>query len=249
MDDKKEVESTQSTEPIVKEEIKKKKVIIGIPGDNFSSKFLTSWSNILISLWASNKYDIAISTGVGSYIPHVRMQTLGLDSSRGRDQKPFNGDDFDVWLTIDSDIMFTPEQVIELIESTEKHPIVSGIYRMADLQNFSCAKCCDDDYYATNGSYELLSLEKLEAWKKETELKYMPVDYTGLGFMACRKEVFDKMTYPYFHTEMKEIKKGDKVITSYQSEDYNFCNNVKKAGFEIVINTDIRVGHMKPLII
>ena len=247
MDENKELKTVNEDEQL--NEIKKKKIIIGLPGDSFSSKFLTSWSNILISLWSSNKYEIAISTGTGSYVPHVRMQTLGLDVPRGHDQKPFNGDEYDIWMTIDSDIMFTPEQVIELIESTEKHPVVSGIYRMVDLQHFSCVKLCDDDYYATNGTYEFVSQETLENWKKEPELKYMPVDYTGLGFMACRKEVFDKMSYPYFDGTVKDIKKDDKIIKSYMSEDYNFCNNIKKAGFEIMINTNLRVGHMKHLII
>jgi hypothetical protein len=43
------------------------------------------------------------------------MKTLGLDVLRGADQKPFGGQvDYDIWLTIDSDIVFTPEQLIEL---------------------------------------------------------------------------------------------------------------------------------------
>jgi hypothetical protein len=40
------------------EQQKKKKVIIGIPGDIFSSKFLIAWSNALATLWSSDKYDI-----------------------------------------------------------------------------------------------------------------------------------------------------------------------------------------------
>jgi hypothetical protein len=45
-----------------------------------------------------------------------RMKTLGLDVLRGADQKPFGGQvDYDVWLTIDSDIVFTPEQIVELL--------------------------------------------------------------------------------------------------------------------------------------
>jgi len=228
----------------------KKKVIISLPGDNFSSKFLISWSNILITLWSSNKYDIAISTGTGSFVSFVRMQTLGLDVLRGKDQKPFNGEPYDVWVTIDSDIIFTSEQVIELIENTTVHPVVSGLYRMQDLQNFAVVKTWDNEYFAKNGTFEFLNQEKLDAWKKETELKYMPVSYTGLGFFACRKEVLDKMEYPYFNGELKEINgENGVIIRDISSEDVNFCNNITKAGFEVVINTELRVGHMKKLII
>ena len=43
------------------------------------------------------------------------MQTLGLYVLRGIQQKPFNNLDFDIWVTIDSDIIFTPQQLIDLI--------------------------------------------------------------------------------------------------------------------------------------
>lgn len=49
MDENKELKTVNEDEQL--NEIKKKKIIIGLPGDSFSSKFLTSWSNILISLW------------------------------------------------------------------------------------------------------------------------------------------------------------------------------------------------------
>ena len=41
------------------------------------------------------------------------MQTLGLDVLRGVQQKPFNNLDFDVWVTIDSDVIFSPQQLID----------------------------------------------------------------------------------------------------------------------------------------
>ena len=65
------------------------------------------------------------------------MQTLGLNNLKGFDQKPFDGIDFDIWITIDSDIIFTPANVIKLIESTNEHNVVSGIYRMTDLKNLA----------------------------------------------------------------------------------------------------------------
>jgi hypothetical protein len=64
-----------------------------------------------------------------SFVPFARMKTLGLDVLRGSEQKPFDGNvNYDVWVTIDSDMFFIPEQIIELIEDTDKHPVVSGVY-------------------------------------------------------------------------------------------------------------------------
>jgi hypothetical protein len=229
---------------------KKKKVIIALPGDNFSSKFLVSWSNALAALWMSDKYEVAVAPGTGSYVTFVRMHTLGLDVKRGVTQKPFNGDDFDIWVTIDSDVIFNPDQLTELLDATEKHPVVAGVYRMADLEHFAVVKNWDTNYFAKNGTFEFLKQDDLTKWKTETGLKYMPINYTGMGFFACRKEVLDKLTYPYFNGELREIVSDNGIIMKdISSEDVNFCQNISKAGFEIVINVDMRVGHLKPLVI
>lgn len=229
---------------------RRKKVIIAVPGDNFSSKFLISWSNALAALWMSDKYEVAIAPASGSFVTFVRMQTLGLDVKRGITQKPFNGDTYDIWVTIDSDVIFNPNHLMELLDATDKHPVVAGIYRMSDLEHFAVVKQWDTGYFAKHGTFEFLTQEHLDKWKSETGLKYMPINYTGMGFFACRKEVLDKLTYPYFNGELREIVTDDGVIMKdISSEDVNFCQNITKAGFEIVIKTDLRVGHLKPLVI
>ena len=237
----------------VKNEIeskKLKKIVFALPGDNFSSKFLISWTATISKVLEMQKYDIIISPATGSFVSFVRMKTLGLDTLRGDKQTPFNGQDFDVWITIDSDIVFTPEQVIELIDSTEHHPVVSGMYRMADLINFAFVKDWDTNYFKEHGSFQFITPEEIESWKKETGFKYYPVTYCGMGFMAVKKEVFDKMKYPYFNSDLSVIVADDgKTLTEICSEDVSFSKNITNAGFEIMINTDIRVGHLKQLIV
>ncbi len=231
---------------IEEEKPKKKRVVIGLPGDNFTSKFLISWTSALNVLWETQKYDLIVSPGVSSYVTFARMQTLGLDVLRGIQQKPFNNLDFDVWVTIDSDIIFTPQQLIDLIESTEIHPVVSGMYRMSDLTHFPIVKDWNTDYFAKNGTFEFLTPEFVEKWKQETGLKYMPVNYTGMGFFAMRREVLRKMTYPYFNAELQEIICDDgTILRDICSEDVGFCKNIQKTGTPIVVNTEIRVGHHK----
>jgi hypothetical protein len=227
-------------------ENKKKKVVIAIPGDNFTSKFLVSWTSALNVLWETQKYELIIIPGVSSYVTFARMQTLGLDVLRGVHQKPFNNLDFDVWLTIDSDIIFTPQQLIDLIESTELHPVVSGMYRMSDLTHYAIVKEWNTDHFLKNGTFEFLTPEFVEKWKEETGLKYMPVNYTGMGFFAMRRDVLRKMTYPYFNSDLQEIISDDgKILRDLCSEDVAFCKNIQKLGYPIVINTELRVGHHK----
>jgi hypothetical protein len=224
----------------------KKKVVIGLPGDNFSSKFLISWTGALNVLWETQRYDLIISPGVSSFVSFARMQTLGLDVLRGVSQKPFNNLDFDVWITIDSDIIFTPNQLIDLIESTEIHPVVSGMYRMSNLTNYAIVKDWDTSYFAKNGTFEFLTPDFVDKWKQETGLKFMPVHYAGMGFFAVKRDVLKKMTYPYFNAELQEIITEDgTILRDMCSEDVAFCKNIHKLGITIVINTDIRVGHHK----
>jgi hypothetical protein len=225
---------------------KKKKVVIGIPGDNFSSKFLVSWTSALNVLWETQKYDLIISPGVSSFVTFARMQTLGLDVLRGIQQKPFNNLDFDVWVTIDSDVLFTPQQLIDLIESTEVHPVVSGMYRMSNLTQYAIVKEWNTDFFIKNGTFEFITPEFVEKWKQETGLKYMPVNYTGMGFFAMRRDVLKKMTYPYFNADLQEIISDDgMILRDICSEDVAFCKNIQKLGIPIVVNTDLRVGHNK----
>jgi hypothetical protein len=227
-----------------------KKIVFALPGDNFSSKFLIAWTATISRLWETRRYDIMISPATGSYVPFVRMATLGLDVLRGEDQKPFNGQDFDVWITIDSDIVFTYEQIIKLIEATDEHPIVAGMYRMSDLVNYAFVKDWDQTYFKEKGTFQFVTPEEIEKWKEETSFKYFSVVYSGMGFMAIKKEVFEKIKYPFFDSEIITIQKEDgSVIRDICSEDVSFCRKLTKAGYHIMINTDIRVGHIKPLII
>jgi hypothetical protein len=119
---------------------KKTRVIIGLPGDHFSQAFLLSWTQALHILISSNRYDIIVSPGKSSFVSFARMQTLGLDVRRGKNQKPFNGENYDIFVSIDSDVVFSASQLIELIECTKLHPVVSGYYMMSNNKQFAVVK-------------------------------------------------------------------------------------------------------------
>jgi hypothetical protein len=224
----------------------KKKIIFALPGDNFSSKFLMSWTETLHTLFQSQKYEITIMPSIGSFVSFVRMKTLGLDTLRGDKQNVFNGEYFDIWITIDSDVIFTSQQIIELIESTEEHPVVAGMYRMSDLTHYAFVKDWDVGYFKKHGTFQFSTPEEIEKCEK----KYIPVSYSGMGFMAIKKEVFDKMKYPFFDAELQIIKCDDgKILRDLCSEDVAFCKNIINAGYKIMINTNLRVGHIKPFVI
>ena len=220
------------------------KVIIALPGRTFSGGFMLNLLETVQTL-KSKKYTVMITNEYSSYVTYSRMKTLGLGVLRGADQKPFGGKiEYDVWVTIDSDIRFTPEQIIELIEDTKKYPVVSGLYRMEDLKHYACVKKWDVEHYITHGSFEFMKSDE------EIKDKYISVAYNGIGFFACRKGVIEKLKYPYFSYPLVEMEGKDGVMLNETcSEDVSFCKNLTDAGFEIIVNTSLRVGHEKTIVI
>jgi len=220
------------------------KVVVALPGRTFSGTFLMRWSETLLEL-TKRGYQVMVSNEFSSFVTFSRMKTLGLDVLRGADQKPFGGKiEYDVWVTIDSDIVFTPEQVIELLEDTKKYPIVSGLYRMQDMVHYACVKEWDLDYFKKVGSFKFMKSDE------EVKDKYISVAYNGMGFFACRKGVIEKLKYPYFTYPLIEMEGEDgTLLRDTCSEDVAFCKNLKDAGFDVIVNTTLRVGHEKTLVI
>ena len=230
---------------------RKIKIVIGLPGNRFSNNFLMCWTRLLDTLWKSN-FEIVVLCRYASFVTFSRMQTLGLDVRRGPEQKPFGGQlDYDVWLTIDSDMVFTPEDVLELIRNTEIHPVVSGLYLMQNVQNYACITEWDEAYFKENGSFKFLTPKDVEDYQKETNQKFMEVVYNGMGFFACRKGVIENLKYPYFYRELQEIKddEGNVIMRDMCSEDVAFCKNIKDAGYSVYVNTQLRLGHEKSFVI
>lgn len=263
--------STAASTTSIPAQEKKKRVIIGLPGDRFSQAFLLSWTETLVALLNSGRYDVIVSPGKSSFVSFARMQTLGLDVLRGKNQKPFNGSEYDVFVSIDSDIVFSPVQLIELIECTEIHPVVSGYYMMANNKHYAVVKEWNRGYFAEHGTFAFLEPKdmegdlkafaaELEERKRATEAKeelkplsapkFIKVSYAGLGFFACRKEVLDELSYPYFNRELQRIRGKDGVeLVDMCSEDVAFCKNIEDAGYDVMLNTRLRVGHEKSVVL
>ena len=221
----------------------KKNVIIAFPGKEFSGTFLMQWSESLLKLTQLG-YKIALTSDYSAYIPFTRMMTLGLDTMRGNEQKPFDGKvEYDVWVTIDSDVIFTPKHLIELIEDTDKYPVISGMYRMSNSKYIAAVREWNLAHFIKNGVYEFIDPETLDK-----DVKHHEVAYVGMGFMACTREVLEKIEYPYFNYPTEELEVDGKTISQVFSEDVSFSKRVTDAGYKIVINTDLRVGHEKKLI-
>lgn len=231
----------------------KTRVVIALPGNHFSNNFLMSWTRTLNALWKKN-YEVIVLSRYSSFVTFSRMQTLGLDALRGPNQKPFDGKlDYDVWITIDSDMVFNPEDVIEIIENTKIHPVVSGLYLMADRTHFACVEEWDESYFIKNGSFKFIKEDHVNSYKEALapNVPFMKVAYNGMGLFACRKGVIESLKYPYFDRPTQEIIDENGVVIAREicSEDVGFCKNLIDAGHSIYVNCNVRVGHEKSYII
>lgn len=223
-------------------------VIFCVPGNQFSNRFLTSWTATMVALVQKN-YRFLLVNQYSSVVHYARAKCLGGDISGGEDQKPYQGEiDYDYIFWIDSDIVFTPEQVFAMIESP--HDVTSALYMMDDAQHFAVVKKWDLEYFKKNKHFEFLKMEDIEKMQKEQ--RYNAVNYAGMGFMCIKKGVIEKLKYPWFWRGLERIEvdgEEGKTMVDMASEDVNFCKNIQDAGLEIMLDTYVRVGHEKKMIL
>ncbi|MBN2407740.1 MAG: hypothetical protein JXJ19_08585, partial [Elusimicrobia bacterium] len=215
-----------------------KKILFCLPGSNFSGKFLDSWTQTA-GYCFKNNISFGVSRRESCNIYYVRNMCLGADSRKGENQKPFNGEiDYDYLMWIDSDIFFTPQQFERLLSHDKD--IVSGIYVMSDGRHYAAVKEWDEEYFGKHGHFQFLTGKEI----KETN-ELVEVVYSGMGFMLVKKGVFESISFPWFMPICKKM--GN--ILSFTTEDVAFCLRAREKGFRVWIDTKVRVGHEKKVIL
>ena len=225
------------------------KLVFCLPGKSYDRQFLLSWSDLLMQASAKG-HQVMISQQYSSVVHFARAKCLGGDVLKGPDQKPFQGEvDYDAMMWIDSDVVFKPDDFFNLLESP--HDVTGGLYMMEDLQHFATVQDWNEDFFIKSGSFKFLRPEDIEGAPQ-----YKPVAYTGMGWMLIRKGVVESIKYPWFHSELQTV--GRTVLSDgtegpslvdMNSEDVSFCRAITAAGHQIYIDTKIRVGHQKLLVI
>jgi len=132
------------------------------------------------------------------------------------------------WL--DADIEFTPEDV-------------AAVWNLqADIGVAAYALKRPDKPLSAWRNGKLVNLD--ECPKEPFE-----VDLAGTGFMAISREVFEKLSYtvPSYEGPNGRVSAffmvpvHDDVL---ESEDYHFCRIAREAGFKIVMDPSVRLGHI-----
>lgn len=196
--------------------IKRKKTLISVPTAGF---VLPAMMNDLISLVNHSHNWKTFHTLDCCVIQEARNQAV---------QRMFDLD-CDGVLFIDFDQTF-PKDALEKLIDTNKEIVGYPIIRKTP------------PYYPCIGKWDENKQEYVvyENYPKNNLFK---VDYIGMGFTYIRREVFEKLTYPYFDFTWlvnDKHKWGERSI----GEDVYFCMNAKKAGFEVWCNPFVEIGHL-----
>lgn len=216
-------------------------IVFCLPGREFSRQFLLSWSALLAACLDVG-IKIVISQEYSSVVHFARAKCLGGDVLRGSEQKPFAGElDYDFIMWIDSDIVFKPDDFFNLLRSP--HPVTAGYYVMEDNKHVASVKNWDIEFFKKNSSFEFMTPEQCQKYAESNkENPYLPVSYTGMGWMLIRRGVVESIKYPWFYRPIESIAPG---VTDMNSEDVAFCKNLQDCGIQIMLDTRIRVGHLK----
>ncbi len=142
----------------------------------------------------------------GTIISHVRNSML-TDNSCTLKKQPVLDRDF---LFIDSDIIFKKEDVERIIKLGESHPIVFFPYKtQKDPALYQCGFW--GPILGTVGARANMSYTVPQI-----------IHWCGAGFLFIKKEVFEKIEYPYFRFYVLDI--GNHAIQV--GEDFGFAIQV-----------------------
>ena len=226
-----------------KELLKGKSVVFCLPGRGVSYIFLKNFVSLCFEL-VQNGANIQIAQDYSSMVNFARCKCLGANVLRGPDQVPWDGKlQYDYQLWIDSDIVFNTESFYRVFAMDKD--IAGGWYATEDGTTTSCAHWLEEDDFKENGG--VMNHEMVDGIMKRR--KPFTVDYSGFGWLLIKKGVFEhkEMKYPWFAPQMQVFDSGE--VQDMCGEDVSFCLDAIKAGFEIWIDPQCRVGHEKTRII
>src|SRR5690606_696996 len=134
-----------------------------------------------------------------------------------KDAKPFGGREYDWCMWIDSDSVYTPEDVRKLLELDAD--IATGLAPM-DMEGKGALGVFND--FKRVGYLNIAGVPQGAA--------PFVVEFCGFAFVLIRRGVFEALDYPWF--DVVPFSVDYHIIVP--GEDFGWCMKVKSKGFSIV---------------
>jgi SAM-dependent methyltransferase len=145
----------------------------------------------------------------------------------------------DVFLMIDDDIVFEPDDAKRLVEQCRNgHDIICAAYPIRDGAHLATAHLTADDVHF------------------HPDEPPLEIRYAATGFMAVHRRVLDVLmpAMPLCHANQPHsfkplflpmvIDEVEPVGHIYLSEDWAFCERARAAGFKVWLDRTILLGHL-----
>jgi len=135
-------------------------------------------------------------------------------------------DTYDYLLLVDSDNIFTPQDVFKLLDRDLDY--VTGVYESRYSHNYNCGLFNSDGNIRDGITIGTKGL--------------VEVDWCGTGLSLIKSNVLKKMKFPYFVTKYKvdDVNKTAELVLF----DVYFSKKVTAAGFKIFADCDVKIGHI-----
>ena len=191
----------------------------------------------------------------------VGLYTLAGESLLGRGRNHIAAQcligGWDKLIFIDSDGGWSYEDFKAIVNSP--HPIIGGVVPLKAYVNsphgfqtsLNYLPFLEDEVHFQNGIRDLAGTEKMV---KAHGSHIVRVAFTGTAFLSISREVLMKMAetaqeylYPDPHTGQSAVHwsffDGGPINDTYNSEDWSFCHKARELGYDIHIDTNVRLSH------
>lgn len=205
-------------------------LIIATPGHSLLNSYVKSLLNTVHAL-ASKGITYAYTNNYASHVGDAREVTLsGTMVNQINNSQPLSGEvTYDKILWIDSDIAFTPEDVLKLYESDKE--IISGGYLFGD-GSVAAYKTFGKNGYTHQDIMEMKEVTEIEG--------------CGFGFLMVKQGIFEQLSRPWFQQVMGSVELNDKIIEfPIMGEDLSWCKRVRDLGYKIYLDPSVKVTHHK----
>ena len=183
----------------------------------------------LLELKACQEHEFYIEPRQGTYPKGAVRNHLTTDAGIAQKRNNLVDDgvpgvlDFDAFLFVDSDISFTLSDVLKLIEWDKD--IVGSPYRSQGDPGYEVG------LWSTPGRIKSRYPKDMSGIKE--------VDWIGAGFLLVKREVFEKLQYPWFRHTLVDMDGYQEEV----GEDLSFCLLAQSAGFKVYCNFETPVQH------
>lgn len=148
--------------------------------------------------------------------------------------------DADYYLFVDDDIIFRPESVEKIYQDLKNgYDVVGGVYPVKGATQISS--------YTWGGQHEI-----------PLQPNIREVEYLATGFMGISRRILEKVIkelklpllnkgewaecYPLFESGSYTERESGAI---YISEDWDFCEKVRKVGGKVYLDTTVLLGHVR----